>query len=55
MAPTKVLLVDDDPDLQEILQICLRQWGFEVASATNGDEGAAWPSPIIPTLYSQMS
>ena len=37
---TKVLLVDDDPDLQEILQICLRQWGFEVASATNGDEGA---------------
>ena len=36
---TKVLLVDDDPDLQDILQICLRQWGFEVASAANGDEG----------------
>jgi DNA-binding NtrC family response regulator len=40
---TKVLLVDDDPDLQEILQICLRQWGFEVASAANGDDGAAGP------------
>ena len=37
--PTKVLLVDDDSDLQDILQICLRQWGFEVASAANGDEG----------------
>ena len=38
--PTKVLLVDDDPDLQEILQICLKQWGFEVAIASNGNEGA---------------
>jgi len=36
---TKLLLVDDDPDLQDILQICLRQWGFQVASATNGEEG----------------
>lgn len=38
--PTKVLLVDDDPDLQEILQICLKQWGFEVVIASNGNEGA---------------
>jgi DNA-binding NtrC family response regulator len=38
--PTKVLVVDDDPDLQEILGICLRRWGFEVARAANGDEGA---------------
>ena len=38
--PTKVLLVDDDPDLQEILQICLKQWGFEVAVASDGNEGA---------------
>jgi CheY-like chemotaxis protein len=36
---TKVLVVDDDPDLQEILGIYLRQWGFEVASAANGNDG----------------
>jgi DNA-binding NtrC family response regulator len=48
--PTKVLLVDDDPDLQEILQICLRQWGFEVASATNGDEGARLAESYHPDI-----
>ena len=47
---TKVLLVDDDPDLQEILQICLRQWGFEVASATNGDEGARLAESYHPDI-----
>ena len=48
--PTKVLLVYDDPDLQEILQICLRQWGFEVASATNGDEGARLAESYHPDI-----
>ena len=48
--PTKVLLVDDDPDLQEILQICLRQWGFEVASAANGAEGARLAKSYDPDI-----
>jgi DNA-binding NtrC family response regulator len=48
--PTKVLLVDDDPDLQEILQICLRQWGFEVTSAANGDEGARLAKSYHPDI-----
>ena len=48
--PTKVLLVDDDPDLQEILQICLRKWGFEVASAANGDEGARLAKSYHPDI-----
>jgi len=47
---TKVLLVDDDPDLQEILQICLRQWGFEVASAANGNEGARLAQSYHPDI-----
>ena len=47
---TKVLLVDDDPDLQDILQICLRQWGFEVASAANGDEGARLAESYDPDI-----
>ena len=47
---TKVLVVDDDPDLQEILGICLRQWGFEVASAANGKEGARLAESYHPDI-----
>ena len=47
---TRVLLVDDDPDLQDILQICLRQWGFEVASAANGEEGARLAESYHPDI-----
>jgi len=36
--PTKVLLVDDDPDAQDIMQIYLGQWGFQVRIASNGTE-----------------
>ena len=48
--PTKVLVVDDDPDLQEILRICLRHWGFEVTSAANGDEGARLADSYHPDI-----
>lgn len=48
--PTKILLVDDDPDLQEILQICLKQWGFEVAIASNGDEGGQLADSYHPDI-----
>jgi DNA-binding NtrC family response regulator len=48
--PTKVLLVDDDPDLQEILQICLKQWGFEVAIAADGGEGARLAESYRPDI-----
>ena len=48
--PTKVLVVDDDPDLQEILGICLRHWGFEVASAGNGDDGARLAESYRPDI-----
>ena len=48
--PTKVLLVDDDPDLQEILQICLKQWGFEVAVASDGNEGAQLAGSYRPDI-----
>jgi len=47
---TKVLVVDDDLDLQEILGICLRRWGFEVASAANGDEGARLADSYDPDI-----
>jgi DNA-binding NtrC family response regulator len=47
---TKVLVVDDDPDLQEILGICLRNWGFEVASAANGNDGARLAESYHPDI-----
>ena len=47
---TKVLVVDDDPDLQEILGICLRQWGFDVAIAANGKEGARLAESYHPDI-----
>jgi DNA-binding NtrC family response regulator len=47
---TKVLVVDDDPDLQEILGICLRNWGFEVASAANGNNGARLAESYHPDI-----
>lgn len=47
---TKVLLVDDDPDVQEILQIFLKQWGFEVAVASNGDEGGKLADSFDPDI-----
>src|SRR5215467_24472 len=37
-APPDVLVVDDDPDLIEILQIMLRTSGYEVRCARNGKE-----------------
>jgi DNA-binding NtrC family response regulator len=48
--PIKVLVVDDDPDLQEILGICLRHWGFEVTGAVNGDEGARLAKSYHPDI-----
>lgn len=37
--PVKILVVDDDPDIREVLEALLEGEGFEVATATNGEEG----------------
>lgn len=39
MPATKVLLVDDEPDVVEVVEFCLEQAGYEVVTATNGLEG----------------
>ncbi len=36
--PADVLVVDDDPDLREIIRIMLEASGYEVRCATNGKE-----------------
>jgi two-component system alkaline phosphatase synthesis response regulator PhoP len=35
---TRVMIVDDDPDFVEIISIILRKEGYEIASATDGNE-----------------
>ena len=41
MLEKKILVVDDEPDIIEILSIRLRTAGFEVSSAKNGEEAVA--------------
>lgn len=37
--PVKILVVDDDPDIREVLEALLEGEGFEVVTANNGEEG----------------
>ncbi len=39
MAKTKILVVDDEPDILEILAYNLRKEGYQVVTATNGEKG----------------
>ena len=39
MPPAKILLVDDEPDILEILSYNLEKEGYEVRTAGNGEEG----------------
>ena len=38
MEPRKVLVVDDDPDFVEVTRTVLEREGYQVITATNGDE-----------------
>jgi two-component system alkaline phosphatase synthesis response regulator PhoP len=46
----KILLVDDEPDILEILEFNLRKEGFEVVTARNGEEGLALARSFRPDL-----
>ena len=39
MSKKKILVVDDEPDIIEILKYNLEKEGFEMFSANNGEEG----------------
>ncbi|MFQ5528590.1 MAG: response regulator transcription factor [Thermoanaerobaculia bacterium] len=39
MSASKILVVDDEPDVVETVEFCLEQEGYEVFTATNGLEG----------------
>src|SRR5947199_4392146 len=35
---TKVLIVDDEPAIREVLEMILQEWGYEVRLASDGSE-----------------
>ena len=46
----KILLVDDEPDILEIVGYNLSQAGYQIATATNGKEAIKQAKKIIPHL-----
>ena len=50
MANEKILVIDDDPDLVEVIRLTLKASGFQVFSAANSVEGLARVKEINPDL-----
>jgi CheY-like chemotaxis protein len=50
MANEKVLIVDDDPDLVEVMRLTLETAGYQVFSAASGAEGLAMVKEVEPNL-----
>ncbi len=50
MSKPKVLIVEDDPDLTDVLTYNLRQSGYDVLSAKNGAEGLRAAELNVPDL-----
>ncbi len=49
-SPPKILVVDDEPPIREILKFQLENAGFEVACATDGQEGLDTVRTFMPDL-----
>lgn len=50
MLDTKILIVDDDPNINELLKIYLEKEGYDVKSATDGVEGINFFKMYSPDL-----
>ncbi|HBH07010.1 MAG TPA: DNA-binding response regulator [Flavobacteriales bacterium] len=50
MKRNKILLVDDEPDILEFLEYNLKKEGFEVSTASNGNEAIKLAKKVIPDL-----
>ena len=57
MSPSqyKILAVDDEEDIPEILEYNLRKEGFEVYTASNGEEAIKIAKEVIPDLIISIS
>ncbi len=50
MANEKILVIDDDPDLVEVIRLTLEASGFQVFSAISGAEGLQKVKDVHPDL-----
>ena len=50
MANEKILVIDDDPDLVELIRLALETQGYQVFSAASGTEGLEKVKEINPEL-----
>ena len=50
MNQKKILLIDDEQDILEILSYNLEKEGYQVSTASNGNEGIEKAKQIIPDL-----
>jgi CheY-like chemotaxis protein len=50
MANETILIIDDDPDLVEVMRLTLESAGYEVASASGGAEGLEMVKAVEPDL-----
>jgi CheY-like chemotaxis protein len=50
MANEKILVIDDDPDLVEVIRLTLEASGFQVFSAASGAEGLQRVKEVEPDL-----
>jgi CheY-like chemotaxis protein len=50
MAATKVLVIDDDLNIQRVLVFTLKQEGFEVVVASDGEAGVEMARTAAPDL-----
>ncbi len=50
MSKKRILIVDDEPDILEVLKFNLEKEGYEVLTASNGEEGVELAGQIRPDL-----
>jgi two-component system, sensor histidine kinase and response regulator len=47
---TRVLVIDDEPAIREVIAITLRKFGYQVSGAANGAEGLELARKLLPDL-----
>ena len=46
----KILIVDDEPDIRELIEYNLKKEGYQVYTASNGQEGVTEAKRVLPDL-----
>lgn len=50
MSGKKILIIEDEPDILELIEYNLEKFGYQVFSAMNGEEGLAKAKSLMPDL-----